>query len=146
MKYLLTIILIIFCLINVPAQNKNIIGKWKTIDDETKLPKSVVEIYKKDNGKYYGKIIKLFPKEGNDPDPIVKDGDKKDPRFGRKIIGLEIVKDLEKDDDEYSGGTIYDPKKGKEYKCKMWIEKGKLMVRGYVLFFHRTQEWEAYEE
>ncbi|MFK7923326.1 MAG: DUF2147 domain-containing protein, partial [Bacteroidia bacterium] len=35
------------------------VGKWKTIDDETNKPKSIVEIYEKD-GKLYGKVIKLF--------------------------------------------------------------------------------------
>ena len=32
-------------------------GKWKTIDDETGKPKSIVEITKKSDGKYYGRII-----------------------------------------------------------------------------------------
>ncbi|VAX17324.1 hypothetical protein MNBD_IGNAVI01-134, partial [hydrothermal vent metagenome] len=40
---------------------------------------------------------------------------------------------------------ILDPKKGKVYDCKLWVENGKLQVRGYVLFFHRTQEWLRYD-
>ena len=35
-------------------------GKWKTIDDETGKPKSIVEIFKKKDGKYYGKINELL--------------------------------------------------------------------------------------
>lgn len=128
------------------SQNKNITGKWKTIDDETGKPKSVVEIYKKDNGKFYGKIVKLFRKEGEEQDPVMNKGDKDDPRFGKKILGMEILTNLAKDGDEYVDGEILDPKKGKVYDCKLWVEDGKLQVRGYLLFFHRTQQWLPYDE
>ena len=37
-------------------------GKWKTIDDETGQAKSIVEITKKSNGKYYGKVVQLLIK------------------------------------------------------------------------------------
>jgi hypothetical protein len=37
-------------------------GKWKTIDDETGKAKSIVEIFKKSDGKYYGKISQLLIK------------------------------------------------------------------------------------
>ena len=40
-------------------------GKWKTIDDETGKPKSIVEIFKKTDGKYYGKISQLLIKPEN---------------------------------------------------------------------------------
>ncbi len=40
-------------------------GKWKTIDDETGKPKSIVEIFKKSDGKYYGKIVQLLQKPEN---------------------------------------------------------------------------------
>lgn len=120
----------------------SIIGKWKTIDDETGNPKSIVEIFQKDDGKFYGKIIKLFRKEGEDPDPVCDKCDEEDARYNQKLIGMEIITELEKDDDfEYEDGEILDPKNGKVYDCKLWVEDGKLQVRGYVLFFHRTQEW-----
>jgi uncharacterized protein (DUF2147 family) len=44
-------------------------------------------------------------------------------------------------DGTWSGGTILDPESGKVYDCKLWLENGRLMVRGYVAFFFRTQEW-----
>ena len=53
-----------------------------------------------------------------------------------------IINGLEKDGDEYDDGTILDPKKGKVYDCKIWVdESGDLQVRGYVAFFYRTQTW-----
>lgn len=120
------------------AQRTDVVGKWKTIDDETKKVKSIVEIYE-DGDKYYGKIIKLFRGADEDQDPICDECSGADK--GKKIIGLVMLKKMEKDDDEWSGGTILDPKNGKTYRCKMWLEDGKLQVRGYVAFFFRTQVW-----
>jgi uncharacterized protein (DUF2147 family) len=37
------------------------------------------------------------------------------------------------------GGTILDPDDGKVYKAELWVEEGKLKVRGYLRFFYRTQ-------
>ena len=42
------------------SQIDKIVGKWKTIDDEDGSAKSIVYIYKATNGKYYGRIEKLF--------------------------------------------------------------------------------------
>ena len=128
------------------AQHEDITGLWKTIDDETNKPKSVVKLYIQD-GKLFGDVVKLFRKEGEDPDPICDKCDKDDPRYNKKIVGMTIITDMEyqKDDNEWEDGEIMDPKKGKVYDCKLWVEDGKLQVRGYVLFFHRTQEWLRYD-
>ena len=119
----------------------SITGKWKTIDDKTGQPKSIVKIYEQ-GGKYYGKIIKLFRKPGEDPDPVCDKCPDDDPRYNKRIIGMVILKDLKKDGDEYSGGKILDPKEGKIYRCKVWIEDGALRLRGYIAFFFRTQTWQ----
>lgn len=117
------------------------VGVWKTIDDETGKAKSHVKIYLAKNGKYYGKIVKLLNREKGDEDPVcdVCPGSDK----GQKIIGMKIVKGLEKQSDgTFSDGTIMDPKSGKVYSCKIWSEgKDKLKVRGYVGPFYRTQTW-----
>lgn len=141
MKAIYTILLLALSL-SVSAQS--VLGKWKTIDDETGKPKSVVEIYKNGNT-YEGKIIKLFTKEGANPDPICDKCDKDDPRYNKKVLGMVIIKDMEMDDGELEDGTILDPKKGEVYDCKIWVgEDGKLNVRGYVMFIYRTQTWEPY--
>ena len=116
----------------------DILGKWKTIDDETGKAKSIVEIYMKD-GKAYGEIIKLFRAPNEEKDPIC---DKcSDYRKDKKIIGMTIITAMEKDEDEWEDGEILDPNNGKVYDCKLWVEDGKLQVRGYVAFFYRTQTW-----
>ena len=41
------------------AQAEGIAGTWKTIDDETRQPKALVQITENGN-EYQGRIIKLF--------------------------------------------------------------------------------------
>ncbi|MDY6820017.1 MAG: DUF2147 domain-containing protein [Deferribacterota bacterium] len=135
----------VFCLTfaftqTIFAQNddETILGQWKTIDDETGKPKSIVNLYI-ENGKLYGKIVKLFREEGEDPDPVC---DKCEGEYkNKKIIGMVIINGLTKEDNVWTNGKILDPEKGKWYRTKIWEEDGKLQVRGYVAFFHRTQEW-----
>jgi len=134
----LLLLLPLFASSTLAAQS--VIGKWKTIDDETGEEKSIVEIYSK-NDKVYGRVVKLFRKPGEDPDPVCDDCDSDDPRFKKKIIGMDIILDMQASDDEYSGGTILDPANGKVYKCKLWVEDGELQVRGYWGPFFRTQTW-----
>ena len=54
---------------------------------------------------------------------------------------MTIITDMEMDGAEWEDGEILDPENGKVYDCKLWIEDGKLKVRGYVAFFYRTQTW-----
>lgn len=120
---------------------QSIFGKWKTIDDETGEAKSIVEIYEKD-GKAYGKILQIFRAPHLDQDPSCSKCP--DERKNQKVIGMEIIRDLELDDDEWEDGTILDPKTGKVYDCKLWVDEddsNKLQVRGYVAIFFRTQTW-----
>ena len=129
------------------AAAQSVTGKWKTIDDDSGKEKSVVEIYMKD-GKLYGKIIKLFREPGEDPDPVCDECDKDDDRYNQKVIGMEIIRDMEKDGDEWEDGTILDPENGKVYDCKLWVDEDNpdiLKVRGYIAFLFRTQTWHRYE-
>jgi uncharacterized protein (DUF2147 family) len=126
------------------ANSQSIIGKWKTIDDNTGEARSVVEIYEKD-GKVYGKIVKLFRKAGEEADPICDECPSDDARHNQKIIGMDIIRSMDKKGDEYSNGDILDPEVGKIYRCKLWIENNDLMVRGYWGPFFRTQVWKKFQ-
>jgi uncharacterized protein (DUF2147 family) len=122
------------------ADAKSPVGIWKTIDDETSKAKSHVEIFEK-NGKLYGKITKLL---NDDPEKLCTAC--KGKRHNQKIVGMTIMWDLEKDDDEWDDGEILDPKNGKIYDCKIWREGNTLKVRGYIAFFFRTQTWHLVEQ
>lgn len=115
-----------------------IVGKWTTKDDETGKDKSIVEIFQKSDGKYYGKIVKLLIKPDNENCVACK-GDLKN----KPLVGLEIINGLKKDGSEFSGGTITDPKTGKTYKCLISRDGNNLKVRGYVgiSIVGRTQTW-----
>ncbi|MEN9445126.1 MAG: hypothetical protein RIS47_2017 [Bacteroidota bacterium] len=131
--------LIILMVLSLSVSAQSIVGKWKTIDDETGKPKSVVEIYEK-GGKYYGKIVELLLRK-DDP----KCDQCTDDRKNKKILGMEIIREMKENKTEYSDGTILDPNNGRVYDCKIWIEKDKpdvLLLRGYIAFFYRTQNWE----
>ena len=119
------------------------VGFWKSIDDKTGKAKSVIQI-KQTDGSLRGKILKLLDRDGKDPNPRCKKCTDK-LRKNQPVIGMEILRDLKKDGNEWSGGKILDPKNGKEYKCYIEVldDGNKLKVRGYIGFslFGRTQYW-----
>jgi len=122
----------------IQAQSE-VVGKWKTIDDETGEAKSIVEIYRKGN-KLFGKIHRILKE--SDRDKLCKECTGED--YNKPIEGMVIIKGLQKDGNEYEDGTITDPENGKVYKCKIWVDEDDssvLNVRGYIAFLFRTQQW-----
>ena len=126
------------------AKTAAVVGRWKTIDDETKQPKSIVEIIEVD-GKLVGKVVMLIRKVDEDKNPKCDkcSGDKKD----QPVIGLQIMQGLKADgENKWDGGEILDPENGKTYSCKLELIDGekKLKVRGFIgfSFIGRTQIWE----
>ncbi len=145
MKKVLFLCFMFFALIG-KAQTASCVGTWITIDDATGKKKSKVELYKKD-GKLYGKIVYLYPREGREENPKCTKctGDRKN----QPLMNLQIVRGLTWDGDEWKSGTIVDPENGKVYTCGIWLEEGnsdKLNVRGYVGPFFRTQQWVRVKE
>lgn len=122
------------------AQVSQIVGKWKTIDDNDGSTKSIIYIFKATNGKYYGKIEHLFK------NPDKKCTECTDSNKDKPILGMVVVKDMIEKDGKLTGGTILDPNNGKVYKCNMSIDPktGNLQVRGSLDkggFIGRTQTW-----
>jgi uncharacterized protein (DUF2147 family) len=133
-------ILLVLVTIAWTSSAQTILGKWKSVDDNSGQPRSIVEI-SETGGKIYGKVIRLFPQPNEDPDPVCDKCDPSDPRFNKKVIGMEIIRGLTKNGQEYSGGDILDPENGKVYRSKLWLEGKDLKVRGYWGPFYRTQTW-----
>src|SRR5687767_12834675 len=98
--YMKNLIIALFLVVPLAGIAQSITGKWKTLDDNTGEEKSIVEISEK-GGKYYGKVIKIFRDQGEDPDPLCDECAKDDPRYKKKIIGLEIIQNMKKSGDEY---------------------------------------------
>jgi uncharacterized protein (DUF2147 family) len=111
-----------------------IAGKWITAEKD-----SIIEIAPCGTN-MCGKISKfLTPVQGppfdrNNPDPKLKN---------RPLLGLPILLAL-KDGGKQWEGNIYDPKKGKTYKSKAFLNpNGTLTVKGCVAFFCQSFVWTA---
>ncbi|MFW5656679.1 MAG: DUF2147 domain-containing protein [Bacteroidota bacterium] len=141
-KHLLILFALIAAGMTATAQQKSITGKWKTIDDEDNTAKSEVQIWK-ENGKYYGKIVKIYNPDNRDSRCTECDSD--DTRYNKKILGMTIINDMEKTENNlWEEGEILDPNNGSVYSCKMWLaDDGNLMVRGFLGFsmLGRSQKW-----
>ena len=140
--------ILVFAASNIHAQATDpAIGVWKTIDDKTNQPASLIKIDEV-NGVLQGTIIKTFPAPGETP--LVNCNLCKDDRKDKPLIGMKIMSDLKKDGlGSWSDGKILDPKNGETYKVKLVTEDGKKMdVRGYigVPLLGRTQVWYKAEQ
>lgn len=115
------------------------VGTWTTIDDKTGDKRAIVQI-SDSGGLLNGTIVKVFPQEGDTGMCHNCPGAFK----GKKVVGLNFLWGLKTDgDNQWSGGSILDPKTGKIYKAKMTLKGNKLYVRGYlgVSLLGRTQVW-----
>jgi uncharacterized protein (DUF2147 family) len=121
------------------AQNSPV-GRWKTIDDETGKVKSIVEITQAANGTLQGKVVEVLHSDrGPNPTCDKCSGANKD----KPVKGMTILWGLKPDGDEWSGGTVLDPAKGKTYKSKLEMLDGgrKLGMSGCIAFICRQQVW-----
>ncbi|WP_246019825.1 DUF2147 domain-containing protein [Muriicola soli] len=130
----------VFFLMLMDLSAQSVLGLWKTIDDVTEKPKSILEIYEKD-GELFAKVVEILVDGREDALCVKCKGPKKD----QPIEGMIVFSGLQKiGENEYGDGTILDPESGKEYRCKIFINPenpNQLKVRGYVAFFFRTQIW-----
>ncbi len=136
MKHYCILFLLFF---SITMNSQSIVGKWKTIDDETGEAKSIVELFLK-SGKMYAKVVEVLDVANKNSLCQKCSGEDKN----KPILGLIIIKGLSKEGAEYTSGEILDPNNGKLYKCAISLEsKDKLKVRGYIGFslLGRTQYW-----
>lgn len=120
------------------AQN-TAVGRWKTIDDVTGKVKSIVEITEV-NGTLQGKVVEILQSDRG-PNPVCDkcEGANKN----KPVKGMTILWGLKKDGNQWSGGTVLDPAKGKTYKSKVKLIDGgkKLGMSGCIAFICREQVW-----
>jgi uncharacterized protein (DUF2147 family) len=120
-------------MVNAQTKSDALLGEWLSEKKDSRFL-----IYKQDN-KYYGKIV-----WGTGSDTK----DSKNPNLklrNRELIGLTILYDFVFDgEDTWEDGTIYDPREGKTYACKINMKsENELNVRGYfgISMFGRTEVW-----
>ena len=135
-KFILTLAMLVMPLAAAFAQD--VIGKWK-LEDGT----AIVEVYKQGDV-YNGKIVWLQNATETDGSPAVDKNNPDKALRSRQLIGLNMLSDLKKAGEEYSGGKIYDPGNGKTYNCSMKVEGDVLKVRGSLDkkgLIGRTMDW-----
>ena len=94
---------------------------WQTFDEGQ--PKGVVKITES-NGVLTGKLISA------------------NTAAGKQYVGNTIIRNLKADGGgKYSGGTITDPAKGKDYRMTANLSGSTLKLKGYIGPFSRSQEW-----
>lgn len=121
---------------------QSVLGNWENRNEDGKV-NSIIKVYEK-NGKVFGKVDRILKEEDRDRVCTKCEGDLKD----KPVEGMEIMQDLQKEGDEYVDGTIVDPKTGKEYRCKIWLDEEDpdlLRIRGYISVFYQTRTWQRAE-
>jgi uncharacterized protein (DUF2147 family) len=114
-------------------------GIWEIYDERFDQLSSVVEI-EKSNEKLEGRILQTFlmPDEGPEARCVACP----DTLHNQKIVGMQILRDLEEEGGKWTNGSILDPANGKTYRCSLWLENAdRLKVRGHWGPFTRTQTW-----
>jgi uncharacterized protein (DUF2147 family) len=139
MKKSIILMALFFATITAFAQSSDaIVGKWLNKDKDAHI-----QIYKM-GGKFNGKLVWL-KNPNNEHGKAKTDTHNPDVNLrGRALLGLEILKGFSFDSGEWEEGTIYDPKSGKTYSCKMTMSgNDKLNVRGYIgiSLIGRTDVW-----
>lgn len=150
MKKLITFYMLYLCLFslchaaqNEPAQNdpKDIVGFWKTMNEKTKKPESVIAIYPY-NGQLFGRIILTYFEDGTIQDTIYNPKKRAPGVVGNPYyVGMDIIWDLKPVGNKYKDGSILDPEKGNVYGAEAWKKDEDLIVRGKLLMFGRNQTW-----
>jgi len=144
-RFFSVIIISLICIFSIKTygQAADIVGIWKTIDENTGEAKSHIQIFKATNGMYYGKIVKLLKAK---PDAVCKNckGDLKN----KPLMGLIIIKEMTEDDGELEDGEILDPESGTYYYCSIWLDENNkdiLHVKGSLDSWGvagRSQTWQ----
>ncbi len=94
---------------------------WQTYDEGQ--PKGVVKITES-NGVLTGKLVSANTQKG------------------KQYVGTTVIRNLKADGGgKYSGGTITDPAKGKDYRMTASLSGSTLNLKGYIGPFSRSQQW-----
>lgn len=117
------------------------VGTWQTFDDDTHAPKALVEIADHD-GVLSGRIVRLFPAPGDDPNP--RCADCPGERRGQPVLGMTNLWNFRRDGDHWADGEVLDPESGDIYRATLRLrDDATLVVHGYIgiPLLGRSQVW-----
>ena len=126
------------------AQNKDaILGKWLNASGEGQIM-----VFKK--GDHYAGNLVWLKQPHTEKGQLKRDTKNPNPSFkNRPLLGTEILQGFSfSGNGVWEDGSIYDPKTGKTYSCKISMAgTDKLSIRGYVgiSLLGRTEIWTRVE-
>ncbi len=124
---------------------QNIEGLWKRINRETGNTQCVISIYEH-QGKYFGRIIGTYNAEGKMKESLHQPVDRAEKVPGTPFYcGMDLILNLQEKGSKYKG-MIIDPRSGRFYDSSVWVQDGKLIVRGELLCFGKKETWFPVDE
>jgi uncharacterized protein (DUF2147 family) len=126
-----------FLALSAAAWAQSPLGHYVTVERRSGKANAIVVIEEAD-GQLRGRVVSLI--NPDIPDPLCHrcTGDRRD----QPVVGMQVLWGMKRTGDGWGKGHVLDPKNGRIYRCRMWMEEnGNLRVRGYRGRFYRTKTW-----